>query len=218
MNAKKNDVEKTFDDVKERSTLERDSCELHNNLHLNCLGNFKEKIKFLKKKVIKKKKKITYLKNKIIDLKKNIWDIDLRNKAEIDNICKRHQKDVTSISKYSISNFAKSLLCIIDSLQNTINVFKSKDIKININSVYEGIELTLKNFLSVMKDFGITVINETNIPFNPEYHEAMSVEEFKKEENNSLKDNIVVGILQYGYIINGRLLRPAMVKVSKEIK
>ncbi len=168
-----------------------------------------KKIDLLKKKINIKKKKIVKLKNKILYFKKKNYNLVLRSKADIDNLCKRYEKNITNIYKYSLEKFSIDLLPIIDNLKSALLTSKNK--YININDTFKGIELTLRNFLSVIKKFGIKLINKVNVNFDTNYHQAISI----IETNDVLKDNIVIEILQDGYLLNDRLLRPAMVKVFK---
>ncbi len=181
---------------------------LKNNI-LN-IEKLNEKIIDLKDKLNIKKKKMIYLNDKLSSLKKKFYDLNLRSKADIDNMRKRNQKNIENIYKYSLEKFSIDLLPVIDSLKNAL--ISSRNKNSNLDSNFQGISLILKKFLSVMKKFGISLINEINVDFNANYHQAISVIE---TDNYKLKDNVVVEILQDGYLLNDRLLRPAMVKVLK---
>ncbi len=174
-----------------------------------CIKNLYDKNKYLKQKVKDKKLIILKLKDKILDLKKNLYDINLRFKADIENIYKRNDLNIEKIYKYSLKKFAKDLLPIIDSLKQSILVSKNKKIDVMIN--YKGLKLTLKNFLLVIKKFGIEIINSKNIFFDPNYHQAVSV----TKTDDVKKNNLIIKILQDGYLLNNRLLRPAMVHIYK---
>lgn len=189
-----------------------------NNLYENKISNekcnniiikLKNKIYKYKNKISHKKKIIKKLENNLLKFKKDIKNLDLRAKADIDNMRKRNQLNIESIYKYSLEKFVKNILPVIDNLKNALKVSKNKDLDNKIT--YEGIKLTLKNFLSVIKNFDISIINESNIEFNPNFHQAVSVIESKDIK----KDNFVVEVLQDGYLLNKRLLRPAIVKVMK---
>ncbi len=182
------------------------------NLNISKDNNFKklnDKIYKYKKKICHQNKLISKLEFDILNLNKNIKDLDLRAKANIDNMYKRNQLDIENMYKYSLEKFSKNILPIIDNLQNALKVSKNKNLDRKIT--YEGIKLTLKNFLSIIKKFGIFVINKINVNFDPNLHQAVSVIESK----DIIKDNLVIEILQDGYSLNNRLLRPAMVKVIK---
>ncbi len=168
-----------------------------------------KKIKDLKEKLVCKNKKIDFFLKKINNLEKNIYDLNLRNIADIDNIRKRTQNSIEKIHKYSLKKVFTDLLPVIDNLKSALEISKKKDIdiKVTINGIY----LTLKILLSVIDKFGVSIINKKNVDFNTDYHQAMFIE---KTSDKTL-DNKVIDILQDGYILNSRLLRPAMVKVLK---
>ncbi len=174
------------------------------------IKDLKNKFYKFKKKISSKNNQINKFKKKILKFEKKIKNINLRCKADIDNMSKRNQKNIENIYKYSLEKFSKNLLPVIDNLKNALKVSKNK--KLDIQITYEGLKLTLKNFLSVIKKFGISVINKINVDFDPNFHQAVSVIESNKD---NIKDNLVIEILQDGYILNKRLLRPAMVKVVK---
>ncbi len=187
-----------------------DILDINDKIDKNNLQKLINKIYKYKKKICLKNKLINKLKSDLLDIKKKIEDINLRSKAEIDNMYKRNQIDIENIYKYSLEKFFKNLLPVIDNLKNALKSSKNK----NLDNVitYEGIKLTLKNFLSIIEKFGISIINKINVKFDPNFHQAVSVIESK---NNNNKSNLVIEILQDGYVLNNRLLRPAMVKVIK---
>ncbi len=172
------------------------------------LKKIKDKILLLKEEINIKNKLVNKLKNKLIDLKKKNIDIILRNKADIENMRKLNEKNISKIYKYSLEKFSKDLLSIVDNLKSSILVNKNKKLNSYIN--FKGISLTLKNFLMILKKFGITNLNKIN-KFDPNYHQAMSI----SYTNDKSKDNKIIKVLQDGYMINDRLLRPAMVEVFK---
>ncbi len=199
----KNIKENNFDKV-------NDICNLNKN-DLCCydkvINNLNNKIIYLKKKNKNKKKIIKNLNNSLLDLKKNQNDLNLRYKANLENIYKLNKINIDKVYKYSLESFSKELLVILDSLKSSIYV-KDKLCTDKIN--YEGLILTLKNFLSIFKKFGIIVLNNFK-KFDPNYHQAISVVNTKDKK----KDNVIFEVLQDGYLINNRLLRPAIVKVFK---
>jgi molecular chaperone GrpE len=131
------------------------------------------------------------------------WNTALRAKADLDNVQKRAEKDISEAHKYALKNFVMELLPIIDSLENGINSCQTAAEK-------TGLELTLTLFLNVMKKFGTVQIDPLNEEFDHNLHQAISV-----EENTAVKPNTVLKVLQKGYTLNGRLIRPALVIVSK---
>ncbi len=177
----------------------------------NILKNIKKRFYKYKKKISCQNKIINKLESKLLKLKGKSKDINLRYRADLENIYKRNEINIENIYKYSLEKFFKSILPVIDNLKDAFKV--SKDKNLNSKITYEGLKLTLKNFLSVIKKFGVSIINKVNVNFDPNFHQAVSVIESNKK--NNIKDNLVIEILQDGYILNKRLLRPAMVKVIK---
>ncbi len=174
-----------------------------------CISKLNIDLKKLNKKIKKKNKFIKKLNNKLSLFKKDIYDINLRHKAEVDNIIKSNENNINKIYKYSLEKFSKDLLPIIDNLKSSIIVCKDKNVNSFVN--YKGIKLTLKNFLFVLKKFGILSLNTKFNKFDPNFHQAISVVYTKKKSEN----NVIIEILQDGYLLNNRLLRPSIVKILK---
>nr|Q8D392.2 RecName: Full=Protein GrpE; AltName: Full=HSP-70 cofactor [Wigglesworthia glossinidia endosymbiont of Glossina brevipalpis] len=178
------------------------------NLNKNNISDeiIPEKINFNDQKNI-----IENLKKNLSKEKKSKHDLILRNQAEMENLMKRTQANIEKSYKFALEKFSIALLPIIDNLERTKNLLEKENEKNkNINPIEEGINLTLKEFIKVIHSFGIKEIDKKNIPFDPKIHEAMTVIDDKNKKTNQ-----VVEIMQKGYILNGRLLRPAMVVVSK---
>ena len=135
------------------------------------------------------------------------WDQCLRLQADIDNLRKRNERDLVNAHKFALEKFAVDLLPVMDSLEMGLAAAGENA---DVAGLKEGGELTLKMLTSVMDKYNINVINALNEKFNPEYHEAMSV-----QERADVKPNTVVTVVQKGYLLNDRLIRPAMVIVSK---
>ncbi|GLP97107.1 nucleotide exchange factor GrpE [Paraferrimonas sedimenticola] len=133
-------------------------------------------------------------------------DTVLRAKAEVDNIRRRAAIDVTKAKDFALEKFAKELLSVIDNLERALQ----GDADEATQAVREGVELTLKSFLSTVEKFGIKAIDPKGEAFNPEQHQAISM-----VPNPELPANTVMDVMQKGYELNGRLLRPAMVIVSQ---
>jgi molecular chaperone GrpE len=136
------------------------------------------------------------------------WDKYLRLQAEMDNLKRRTQKELENAHKYGLEKFAKELVNVIDSLE--LGVKASTGDNAEVVKLREGSELTIKQFESVFAKFNIESIDPIGQLFNPELHQAMSMQESVDHQPNS-----VMMVFQKGYILNGRLLRPAMVVVSK---
>lgn len=136
------------------------------------------------------------------------WDKVLRIQAEMENLKRRTQKDLESAHKYGLEKFAKELLSVIDSLELGIQA-ASGDAP-EVVKLREGSELTIKQFENVFAKFNIEAIDPMGEPFNPERHQAMTMQPAADVEPNT-----VINVFQKGYVLNGRLIRPAMVVVSQ---
>lgn len=135
-------------------------------------------------------------------------DSVIRAMADADNARKRAQGEIDKARKFALEKFAGELLPVADNLERALQVANPEDEA--IKPVLEGVELTLKSFVSTIEKFGMTVIDPQGQPFNPEQHQAMSM-----QENAELPPNTVMAVMQKGYELNGRLLRPAMVMVTR---
>ena len=134
-------------------------------------------------------------------------DSALRAQAEMENLRKRTTRDIENAHKYALEKFVNELLPIIDSLSLGMTAAETSE---NVDELREGMDLTLKMFSSAIDKFGVKEINPQGDKFNPEQHEAISMQEIEGTESNT-----VVAVMQKGYELNGRLVRPAMVVVSK---
>ena len=135
------------------------------------------------------------------------WDQCLRLQADIDNLRKRNERDLVNAHKFALEKFAVDLLPVKDSLEMGLAAAGENA---DVAGLKEGSELTLKMLTSAMGKYNIKEISALNEQFNPEYHEAMSV-----QERADVKPNTVVTVVQKGYLLNDRLIRPAMVIVSR---
>ncbi|SFN67514.1 nucleotide exchange factor GrpE [Xenorhabdus japonica] len=138
----------------------------------------------------------------------NERDAILRARAEVENIRRRTELDVEKAHKFALEKFANELLPVIDNLERALEAVDRTNE--TLLSMVEGIELTLKSFIDAVGKFGVEVVGDINVPFNPEVHQAMAMMESDQHEPNH-----VMLVMQKGYTLNGRLLRPAMVAVSK---
>lgn len=132
------------------------------------------------------------------------YDAWVRAKAETENIRKRAQTDVTNAHKYAIENFSNALLDVMDSLDAALAIENA-----TIESYKNGMELTHKQLLAAFDKFGISVINPKEEKFDPHQHQAMCM------VDSELAPNTVVQVMQKGYKLQDRILRPALVSVSK---
>ena len=137
------------------------------------------------------------------------WDQCLRLQADIENLRKRNERDLANAHKFALEKFASELLPVKDSLEMGLAAAGENA---DVAKLKEGAELTLKMLASAMGKFNIKEVNALNEPFNPEYHEAMSM-----QEREDVAPNTVVTVVQKGYLLNDRLIRPAMVIVSKAV-
>jgi molecular chaperone GrpE len=135
-------------------------------------------------------------------------DSVIRAKAEVDNIRRRSAQEVEKARKFALEKFIAELLPTVDNLERALENINVEDE--TQKAIAEGVELTLQSFLSVLDKFGLKAINPENEPFNPELHQAMSIQEVP-----DVAPNTVIAVMQKGYELNGRLVRPAMVMVSK---
>ncbi|MDG2365712.1 MAG: nucleotide exchange factor GrpE [Methylococcaceae bacterium] len=138
------------------------------------------------------------------------WDKVLRIQAEMENIKRRSQKDIENAHKFALVDFAKELLTVIDSLE--LGLQAATESSPGIAKIREGNELTLKQFQSVFSKFNIETVDPVGETFNPEQHQAISM-----QESTDVEPNTVVEVFQKGYLLNGRILRAAMVIVAKAV-
>ena len=135
------------------------------------------------------------------------WDQLMRTKAEMENIRRRSEKELSNARKYALEKFAQELLPVIDSME--MGVAAAMDENADVNKLREGTEMTLKMFESAIDKFGIKSVHPKGEAFNPEHHQAMTMIDSQEHE-----PNMVIDVMQKGYLLNERLVRPAMVVVS----
>jgi molecular chaperone GrpE len=143
-------------------------------------------------------------KNKIEEQKDSV----VRAAAEVENIRRRSAQEVEKASKFALEKFANELLPVIDNLERAVE-FADKE-NDAIKPLIEGVDMTAKSFADAVAKFGVAVVNPQGEAFNPEFHQAMSM-----QPSADVEPNTVIAVMQKGYTLNGRLLRPAMVMVSK---
>ena len=136
------------------------------------------------------------------------WDQCLRLQAEIDNLHKRSERDLANAHKFALERFAAELLPVRDSMEMGLAAFDAEGA--DVGKLREGVELTLQMLTGAMDKFRIQEVDPVDEPFNPEFHQAMSI-----QERSDVAPNTVVTVVQKGYLLNERLIRPAMVIVSK---
>ncbi|MBV0932383.1 nucleotide exchange factor GrpE [Marinobacterium weihaiense] len=142
-------------------------------------------------------------------LSKQLAELQPRAQAEIQNIRRRAEQDVEKAHKFGLEKFANELLPVVDSLERAIEASQGDDEQ--VTAIREGVEMTLNMFLASMAKFNVEQINpEQGDAFNPDHHQAMSM-----VPAEGVEPNAVVTVVQKGYLLNGRLMRPAMVMVAK---
>ncbi len=132
----------------------------------------------------------------------------LRTLADSQNSRRRAEKDVAAAHKYALDKFVRELLPIVDNLERALELDQDKDTV--EKSLIEGVQLTYRNFIDVLQKFAVEQISPQGEPFDPQLHQAVSTVEQPDSEPNT-----VINVMQKGYQLNGRLLRPAMVVVAK---
>lgn len=136
------------------------------------------------------------------------WNEVLRARAEMDNLRKRHERELDGARKFALEGFVGELLQVRDSLELGVDAAQGE--AADTRQLREGTELTLKLLGDVMSKFGVEQLNPDGEPFDPDYHQAMSI-----QPRDDVPPNTVVTVIQKGYTLNGRLVRPAMVMVSQ---
>jgi len=132
----------------------------------------------------------------------------LRARADVENARRRSEQEIDKARKYALEKFAGELLPVIDNLERAMQSADQEDEK--IKPLLDGVDLTFKSFISTIEKFGMEMVDPQGEAFNPDHHQAMAMQESSDHEPNT-----VMAVMQKGYILNGRLLRPAMVMVSR---
>ena len=135
------------------------------------------------------------------------WDQVVRMQAEMDNLRKRSERDLASAHKFALERFANELLPVKDSLEMGLAAFDTDGA--DPGKLREGVALTLQMLTNAMEKVAIKEVNPQNERFDPDFHQAMTM-----QERDDVEPNTVVTVVQKGYILNDRLIRPAMVIVS----
>lgn len=136
------------------------------------------------------------------------WNLCLHLQADLENLRKRSERDLANAHKFALERFAQELLPVRDSLE--MGLATSAGGQVDPARLQEGVELTLQMLTTALGKFGITEVNPQLKRFNPDFHQAMSL-----QERADVEPNTVVTVVQKGYLLNDRLLRPAMVIVSQ---
>jgi len=146
---------------------------------------------------------------RVAELEAQIKDAQLRSLAEIKNIQRRAERDVENANKYGLEKFAGSLLDVADNLERALGAVPAEAEGDVVKALRDGVALTHKQLIDVLKRFGVEQQNPLGEPYNAELHQAVSMQPSSTAEPNS-----VTAVLAKGYTLAGRLLRPAMVVVA----
>jgi len=132
------------------------------------------------------------------------WELYVKARADMENIRRRNEKALQDAHKFAIEGFVKELIAVVDSLERGIEAKGA-------HNKEEGLELTLTMLLDVLSKHNVAVVNPQGDSFNPDLHEAMTT-----EAKEGAEPNTVLKVIQKGFTLNSRLLRPALVVVSKK--
>lgn len=148
------------------------------------------------------------LKAQVEETAKKEQDLLLRTRAEIDNIRRRTEQDIEKAHKFALEKFSKDILNTIDNLERALATPANTEDE-SVKALFDGVQLTLKELLSTVARFGVEPIGAVGELFNPDLHQAISMQPAEGVESNH-----ITAVLQKGYILNGRVIRPAMVMVA----
>ena len=148
------------------------------------------------------------LKNQIEEAANKEQDILLRSRAEIENLRRRTEQDVEKAHKFALEKFSKDILNTIDNLERALATPANKEDE-SVKALFDGVELTLKELVSTVGRFGVEAVGVVGETFNPDLHQAISMQPAEGFETNQISV-----VLQKGYTLNSRVIRPAMVMVA----
>ena len=148
------------------------------------------------------------LKAQVEETAKKEQDLLLRTRAEIDNIRRRTEQDIEKAHKFALEKFSKDILNTIDNLERALATPANTEDE-SVKALFDGVQLTLKELLSTVARFGVEPVGAVGELFNPDLHQAISMQPAEGVESNH-----ITAVLQKGYILNGRVIRPAMVMVA----
>ncbi len=151
--------------------------------------------------------KLIAARNQITEMKSGY----VRAKADVENVRRRSRNEIISARKYAIEKFAQELLGVLDSLDQASKVEMGETSSEPVSKMKEGLELTLKQFATAMEKFGITAVEaESGMKFNPDLHQAISV-----APTDEVEPDHILSVMQKGFLLKDRLLRPVMVVIAK---
>ena len=152
--------------------------------------------------------RVQELEAQLAETAKKEQDLLLRTRAEIDNIRRRTEQDVEKAHKFALEKFAKDILNTIDNLERALATPANTEDE-TVKALFDGVELTLKELLATVARFGVEPVGVVGEVFNPDLHQAISMQPMEGFETNQ-----ITTVLQKGYLLNGRVIRPAMVIVA----
>ena len=152
--------------------------------------------------------RVQELEAQLAETAKKEQDLLLRTRAEIDNIRRRTEQDVEKAHKFALEKFAKDILNTIDNLERALATPANTEDE-TVKALFGGVELTLKELLATVARFGVEPVGVVGEVFNPDLHQAISMQPMEGFETNQ-----ITTVLQKGYLLNGRVIRPAMVMVA----
>ena len=152
--------------------------------------------------------RVQELEAQLAETAKKEQDLLLRTRAEIDNIRRRTEQDVEKAHKFALEKFAKDILNTIDNLERALAPPANTEDE-TVKALFDGVELTLKELLATVARFGVEPVGVVGEVFNPDLHQAISMQPMEGFETNQ-----ITTVLQKGYLLNGRVIRPAMVMVA----
>ena len=190
---------------KEECTCEEEctcgeNCECTPEDNCGCGGHCKDK---------KKKDKHADKLNEAYNMISELEDKLLREKAELINYRKRKEEETERLLKYSSEDIAKSLLPIVDNFERAINM-DDDNLEDEVSKFLSGFKMIYCTFVSVLEKNGIKAIDEANVPFDPAFHQAIMT-----EKREGVEPEMILEVLQKGYLLKDKVIRPAMVKVSE---
>ena len=133
----------------------------------------------------------------------------LRVQAEMQNLRRRTEQDIEKAHKYGQEKFSAELLSVMDNLERALDAASAHENEA-VKAIYDGVDLTLKSFSDCFSKFNIEAVDPLGEPFDPALHQAMSM-----QENPDVEPNTIIAVMQKGYTLHGRVIRPAMVMVAK---
>ena len=157
----------------------------------------------------KKKSKHDEKLNEAYNMISELEDKLLREKAELINYRKRKEEEISRMLKYSNEDIAKALLPIVDNFERAINM-DDDDLEDEVSKFLSGFKMIYCNLISVLEKNGVKAIDGANKPFDPTYHQAIMT-----EKRDDVEPEMVIEVLQKGYLLKDKVIRPAMVKVSE---